>query len=110
MIPANPWLDVAAVITAVLGVGRLTRVITYEDYPPSVWFRTWWQGITKYGGWSKLATCLWCASPYIAAICVVWGVFTLNTGWAWTWWGFWGTLSIAYLSAMVLVRDEPPER
>jgi hypothetical protein len=109
MIPSSPFYLVLAILVAVLGVGRLTRILVYDDYPPTMWLRRKWIDLTKAGPWAKLATCLWCASPYVAAVCVAWGALSFNRPWEWTWWVFWGTLSVAYVAAMVLVRDEPAE-
>lgn len=109
MIPADPFHLVLAIVVAVMGVGRLTRIVTYDDYPPAMWLRRKWIDLTRAGAWAKLATCLWCASPYIAAVCVVHGVLSFNRPWEWTWWAFWGTLAIAYAAAIVLARDEPAE-
>lgn len=95
-----------AVLTAVLGVGRLTRLITYDDYPPTVWFRRWWiQRVTRGNGWGKLADCLWCAAPWLMLPCLAWGVFT---SFQWPWWAFWGWLGLSYVTSMVVARDEPP--
>lgn len=109
MIPTNPWLDVAAIITAVLGVGRLTRAVTYDDYPPSIWFRNWWRALTRDGGWSKLASCYWCFSPWAMLVCMVWGLLSFGHPWEPVWWFFWGWLGLSYIAAGVIARDEPPQ-
>lgn len=107
MIPANPILDIVAVLVAVLGAGRLTRVITYDDYPPSVWVRNWWRKVTRDGGWSKLASCFWCASPWVMLVCMGTGLISFNQAWEPVWWLFWGWLALSYVTAMVIARDEP---
>ena len=106
----NIWIAVLAIIVAVLGVGRLTRAIVYDDFPPSVWWRTKWSEITHDGPWAKLFHCWWCLSFWIALVCVGWFLLgDVHAFFAWSWWIFWGSLSIGYLSAMVIVRDEPRE-
>lgn len=102
----HPLLALCAVFVAVMGVGRLTRIITYEDYPPSVWFRMRWVKLTKGGGWSKLFTCIWCLPPWMMAFCLIWAYFSALH---WTWWWFWTPLALAYLSSIIIRRDEPED-
>lgn len=102
----NIPLLIAAVLVAVLGTGRLTRVIVHDDFPPSVWARIKWDSLTRDGSWSKLAHCWWCATPWIMAICIAWGYFSSLH---WSWWLFWGWLGLSYLAAIVIARDEPAE-
>ena len=102
----HPFVAVLAILTAVLGVGRLTRLITYDDYPPTIWLRIRWATVTRDSGWSKLATCFWCAAPWLMLPCMAWGVFT---SFHWTWWAFWGWLALSYVVSMVVARDEPAD-
>jgi hypothetical protein len=104
--PTDPILILAAIAVAVAGVGRLSRVLTYDDFPPSVWVRMQWAKLTKDGPWSKLASCQWCATPWIMLICLSWGVFSELH---WSWWAFWGWLGISYLSSILIGRDEQRE-
>lgn len=105
----HPLLLLLAVLVVVFGAGRLTRVLTYDLYPPTIALRSWWIGkVTKGNGWAKLADCFWCASPWVTAIAI--GTFFLTPlqPWIlWTWWIFWGWLALAYVAAIVLARDEP---
>jgi hypothetical protein len=100
----QPLLIIAAVIVAVVGVGRLSRVLTYDAFPPAAWVRATWAQITKDGPWSKLASCQWCATPWIMAFCLAWGWFSSLH---WTWWVFWGWLAMSYASSILIARDEP---
>lgn len=102
----HPFVLVLAVLVATVGVARLTRLITYDTYPPVAWLRSKWQGLTRDGEWSKLATCGFCAAPYLMAACLLWGVFT---AFHWSWWAFWGWLALSYVSSMIFARDEPAE-
>lgn len=106
----HPFFLVLAVLVVIFGAGRLTRVLTYDSYPPSIAIRKWWIGtVTKGNGWSKLADCFWCASPWITAVCIGWFFLTPLQLWIlWSWWLFWGWLGLAYIAAIVLARDEPP--
>lgn len=108
MIPTNPVLQAVAVAVLVLGAGRLTRVITWDDYPPSAWLRAKWVDLTHGNGWSKLFLCFWCMSPWISLLALIHGLLSFGRPWEWTWWLFWGWLALSYLTAMVIARDEPP--
>ncbi len=100
----QPLLTILAMVVAVFGVGRAVRAITYDDFPPSIWVRMTWSRITKHGPWAKLASCFWCATPYVMAVCLAWGWFSSLH---WSWWMVWGWLAASYLSSIVLARDEP---
>lgn len=98
-----PLLIVAALV-AILGVGRLVRVLTHDDFPPAIWGRIKWDTITKDGPWSKLAHCFWCATPWVMAVCIAWAYLSsLN----WAWFLFWGWLGLSYVASMIIARDEP---
>lgn len=104
------FIAVVSVLTAIIGVGRLTRVIVYDDFPPAVWFRIKWDTITKDGPWSKLVHCWWCASFWVALLCFGWWVAGMYVPWiGWGWWAFWGSLAISYVATMVIVRDTPDD-
>ena len=106
----QPFLLVIAILTAILGVGRITRVLTYDAFPPAIAIRQAWLRLVKDGPWGKLATCWWCASFWITL-----GAF----GWFWlggivpwiqiAWWVFFGALAVSYVAAMIISRDEPAE-
>lgn len=109
----GPWWFVWALAVAVLGVGRLVRVITYDSFPPAAAFRRWWTRWTmdhNHGDWEILFRCPWCLPPWIVLICGGWFALSFLAEWvAWTWWLFWGWLAITYVISMVIVRDEPAE-
>lgn len=94
---------VVAAIVGVLSVARLTRLLTNDDFPPSEWIRTTWDKITKEGAWSALARCLWCASPYITAAVLAWG---LLSHFHWTWWVFNGWMAASYVASWLVFHDE----
>lgn len=107
----SPLLIVAAVLVAVIGVGRVTRLVTYDDFPPSVAIRSAWNRITGGNGWAKLAFCLWCFSPWAMLLCLAWlAIGVLWVPWITVaWWLFWSWMALSYLSAMLVRRDEPDE-
>jgi hypothetical protein len=94
----------AAAAVGVLAVGRISRLVVDDTYPPAVWFRDLWRRITRDGAWSGLVDCHFCVTPYVAAFSLAWAwLGTLH----WTWWAFHGWLALAYLAAIVAVRDTP---
>ena len=100
-----PLVIVAAVVVGVVGVARLTRLLVDDDWPPSAWFRSWFQR-TVPASWAILVTCPFCAAPYFAALALAWAWLTdLH----WTFWVFWGWLAGSYVASMIVVRDTPPE-
>lgn len=103
-------LIVLTLATAVFGVGRFTRVVVYDRFPPAAWWRQKWTDWTDGTGWQLLFSCWWCFSFWAALACVGWWIGGLYVAWvAWAWWIFWGALAISYIAAMVIVRDERPE-
>jgi hypothetical protein len=106
----NPWLAILAILVGIFGVGRLTRAIVHDDFPPSVWLRMTWDKITKDGPWAKLFHCWWCLSQWIALLCIVHFLLTDLALWVlWSWWIIWGSLALGYIATMVVVRDEPSD-
>jgi hypothetical protein len=109
MTDLNDWpLWLVAVAVLVLGVGRLVRIITYDDFPPSAWARSVWDTITNDGPWSKLAHCFWCLTPWVMLGAMAW--YWVGTMVPWinvAWWIFWGWLALSYLASMIIARDEP---
>lgn len=92
-----------AVLTMVLGVARVSRIVTYDDFPPTEWLRVRW--IVLVGEkWGKLLTCFWCTTPYVAAGSLAWSVYS---DFHWSWWAFWGTFAISQAASTLLSYDEP---
>lgn len=103
-------LILLTVATAVLGVGRLTRAITYDDFPPSVWLRRKWVALTDGTGWQSWLTCFWCFPFGVSIVCVAWWVGGHYVAWlGWAWWLTWSPFALAYLTSMLVARDEPKD-
>jgi hypothetical protein len=100
------FLAVIAILVVILGPARLTRVLTYDTFPPAAWVRAQWDRLTEKSGWNMLLHCFWCANPWMTAAAVTW--FLLASGWVLAaWWIFWGVLALAYVGSIVIRRDEP---
>lgn len=114
MIPAvTPDLILPLLLTvlvAVIGTGRLTRIITYDTFPPAERLRGWWVGrsIRKRNGWQDLATCIWCMAPWLMLICIAWFII----GWLWVpwllvaWWVFYTWMTLSYLTSQYVFFDQ----
>lgn len=95
-----------AVATWLFGAGRLTRVLTFDTFPPAVWLRTKWDLLTEGSEWNLLLHCHWCLSFWITTFIGLWFVGGLWVDWlAWSWWAIVGMLALSYLVAMVIERD-----
>lgn len=108
------WIAVAVVI--VLASARLTRLATYDKFPPTAWARErfieWADKTDRRRKWQLLAFCPYCASFWITllvmALGYLAGVFDGYAVQSWmtpTWWLFMGLLGASYLAAMVMVFD-----
>jgi hypothetical protein len=107
----EPLTIIAAVLVAVLGVGRLARIALYDAFPPAIWLRLKWDDLTDGSSWNKLLHCPWCLIPWIMLVAIGWFLLGLHVEWvAWAWWLFWGWMALSYVSTMIYVRDEPSDR
>lgn len=93
---------IALVLVGVVASARLTRLLTQDTYPPAAWLRSWWEGRVGGSGWEDLATCPYCAAPYI--VLLNGGVGWL-TDWHPVWWAFNIWLAVSYAASMVVIRD-----
>lgn len=101
------WEAILAVVVGVVGSARLTRVITIDDYPPTIAIRIWWDTITKDGAWSKLVHCPWCMGPWVTLAAL--GSFIVsfaNPGLGIAWWLFWGWLTLSYWTSQYVYFDQ----
>ena len=104
------YVALAALIVTVVGSARLTRVITHDDYPPSMALRIWWDTVTKDGPWSKLVHCPWCMGPWVTAIALASFIVSfLHPALGWAWWLFWGWLALSYWTSQYVHFDEGKE-
>jgi hypothetical protein len=101
---------VFAFIVAVFAVGRITRLVTYDSYPPVQWVRNKWDAKTGESGWNELLHCPYCFAPWVALFIVPsfavglfgWDIFTTFLGW---WWVGCSTLAVAYVAASFVASD-----
>lgn len=105
MEPSTPFEWVAFAVVLALGISRLGRILTYDDYPPAEWVRMRWIALVGEK-WGKLAICHWCLNPWLAALSIAWAYFS---GYHWTWWAFFGVMATAQVASTITAYDEPPE-
>lgn len=98
------WIAVALV--AIVSSARLTRLATYDHFPPVEWVRNKFVDLTDRSDrsrrWQLLAYCPYCASFWITLIVVLsgWG-----SDWHEAWWMVNGSLAASYLAAILMVHD-----
>lgn len=92
----------AAVLVTIVSAARITRLITYDAFPPSAWVRSKWDDLTDDSGWNLLFHCPWCMSFWVTL-----GVFGVGwlTEWHPAWWFVNVVLAASYCAAMVMIRD-----
>lgn len=114
------WIAVAVVI--VISSARLTRLATYDKFPPVQYVRNkyadWTDKTDQRRSWQLLAFCAYCASFWITAFVVVWadlaGIFDAEPafGDSWmapAWWFFNGSMAASYLAAVFMIHDGEPD-
>lgn len=101
------WIAVAAV--TITSSARITRLVTYDKFPPVQWLRDKYADLTdrpRLLGWQLLAFCAYCASFWITVGVVLWGYLT---DWQPVWWVVNGTFGASYLAAILMVHDGEPD-
>ena len=93
-----------ALVTSVFGVGRMVRLLVFDDFPPAVAVRNWWDRVTKGGTWSQIVHCGFCAAPYVMAVSWAWGI---ASDLHWTWWFAHLFAGATYLASIVVAYDQP---
>jgi hypothetical protein len=91
----------AAVLVGALASARLTRLLTQDTWPPSVWVRTKWAEITDDGPWYDLVDCPWCAAPWITGANLA---VALLTDLHEAWWIFNGWMAASMVVAWVTIK------
>lgn len=94
------WLAVAVV--TVVSSARLTRLATFDAFPPIQWLRDKYDEKTDGNSWQLLAHCPYCAAPWFTLAVLLSGYFS---DFHVVWWLFNGWLAASYLASMVMVHD-----
>lgn len=106
----GPWWFLWALFVAIMGVGRWSRLVTYDKFPPVVWVREKWEVWTvkhAHSDWTDLLFCPWCFTPWLFLICIGWFALTFVAPFfAWSWWLFWGWGAVSYVASIVISYDQ----
>lgn len=108
------WVWALAAIVAVIAVARVTRLVVHDSWPPMAWVRNRWVtwAEVRDNGWDLLLTCPFCFAPWAAAVSLGWGYWSgvdPDRFWGIAWWLGHGWFTLAYLAAILVVRDEPAD-
>lgn len=95
------WLAIALV--SVFSAARITRLVTYDAFPPSAWVRAKFDDLTNENDWSLLVHCGYCFSFWATIAVVLSGYFS---GWHTAWWLTNSILGGSYLAAIVMAADK----
>lgn len=94
------WIAVAVV--TVMSAARLTRLATFDSFPPVAWLRDKYADATDGTKWQILAFCPYCASFWITLAVVLSGYYS---DFHEVWWLINSILGASYLAAIVQVHD-----
>lgn len=104
----GPWWFILAILVAVFGVARWSRLVTYDVFPPAMFFRSWWQKRVeaKHPLWVDLFYCPHCFGFWLMLICGLWFALSFAAVWiAFAWWIFWGWGALAYVMTYIITYD-----
>lgn len=101
-----PFVLICAALVAVFATARWTRLIVDDQYPPTRWLTERFVRLVPEK-WGVLVECVWCTSPYIAAIIVGWG---WATDLHWSWWFVNSIAALSWLTGFLGTRDIPPDQ
>lgn len=107
------WTAFAVVV--ILASARLTRLVTFDHFPPVKWVREKYIEATDGSDWQLLGFCPYCASFWVTLAVLGSGVAVGATDLpdlgvlAQAWWILMGSLGASYLAAMVMVHDGDDE-
>lgn len=105
----HPGLLLAAALASSIAVARLTRLAVHDNFPPAAWLRQKYDRVVPQQ-WADLATCPFCLAPWIQLASLLWawiGGLDPQTWSGGLWWLAHLWLALAYIAAMIVVRDQP---
>lgn len=109
---SNEFYWVAVAVVTITSASRLTRLATWDHFPPIEWARNKYADLTDGSGWQLLAFCGYCASFWITGLVLLTAYFAGvldrdSTAEVWTrvWWIVNGTFGASYLAAILMVHD-----
>lgn len=98
------WVGI--VLFTIISAARVTRLVTFDVFPPTRWFRdAWGEVMDKHAitrPWAVLPYCQWCFSFWATLPIVLWGYFSDFHD---PWWIVNGSLAASYLAAIFMSND-----
>lgn len=94
------WAAVALV--TIVSSARITRLLTYDQFPPILAARDWFADKTDGSGWQLIAYCAYCMSFWVTIGIVLSGWFS---GFHLIWWLVNSIFAGSYLAAVFMVHD-----
>lgn len=91
-----------AAIIGTLSAARITRLITWDAFPPTMKIRDLWDKITREGDYALLFHCPWCMGFWVTLGITAWGFGTDFNRW---WWIINAVFGLSYVAAMIIVHD-----
>lgn len=105
----TPFEWTAFAVVVVTSASRLTRLLTYDHFPPVRRFRDWYVNATDGNDWQLLMLCGYCMSFWVTLAVVLsanWiGVIHIEMSWKDMWWLLMGTLGASYIAAIMMAKD-----
>lgn len=103
---------VAVVLVTIVSVARITRLLTFDKFPPVKHFRDKYENKTDGTDWFWLALCGYCMAPWVSIPVIglgfaadVYGPSYPDTTAALVWWIVTGWWAVSYLAAIVMAND-----
>lgn len=98
---------IAIPIIVVFASARMTRMLTFDDFPPAKFIRDHWDARTLDSGWNELFHCPYCMGIWVSlpftvlgvAILFGWGAFTTLTG---AFLAFCAWMTVGYLNGIIV--------
>lgn len=98
------WIALAVI--AVMSSARITRLLTFDKFPPILAVRRWYVTAMDHSEatrpWQLLALCGYCMGFWVALGVLAWGYLT---DWQTAWWLVNGLFALAYAAAIVMAHD-----
>lgn len=102
---------IAVVLTTIVSAARITRLLTWDDFPPTKTLREWY-GRKAGDAWGLLLFCGYCCSFWVTAAIVGWGWLAgvyedhpeTTTPFS-IWWAVNAVFAASYLAAVFMAND-----
>lgn len=102
------WVAIALI--TITSASRLTRLATYDKFPPVRWLRDkfadWTDTTPRRRSWQLIAFCAYCFSYWPTLAIILTGYYS---HWHDAWWIVNGSLGASYLAAILMIHDGEPE-